>query len=153
MKSVSKLGVVVRHTFGVTAQAVLIAAIIAALVIATSVLTHSRPVGAANAFAGGSSGASITFTAPGSLAPAVSVTVGSQYYVHGSGFSPHVMIAVGAFYDTTYWGSGWTDDSGNLVLGPYTAYSSGQILHQAKSLNLKNGKMRLVTSAYLTVNP
>jgi hypothetical protein len=95
--------------------------------------------------AGGSTGAKITFTP----SPATS---GSQYTVNGSGFRPNTWISVGAhFADTTWWNSKVTDSSGNFSL-TFTATSSGQVMHEAKEMG-NNGRLRLRTTATLTVNP
>jgi hypothetical protein len=94
---------------------------------------------------GGSAGAKLSFNP-------VSVVVDGQYWVNGSGFRPNSWVTVGAYYaDTTWWTSGRANDQGHIHLGPLTATSSGQILHVAKSLNEKTGRMRLLATATLTV--
>jgi hypothetical protein len=91
----------------------------------------------------GTTGATISF------AP-TQVVVGSDYRVNGSGFRPNTWVTVGAHYsDTTWWNSQLSDAQGNISL-PFTATRTGSIYHEAKEQG-NNGRLRLVTSATLTV--
>jgi len=80
------------------------------------------------------------------------VVVDSQYWVSGSGFSPNTWVVVRAQHDTTYSGSGYSDDQGNIRLGPFTATVVGDSAHEAWEMNLRNGRTRFVGSATLTVS-
>ena len=94
---------------------------------------------------GATTGAKITFDQ-------ASVAVGQQYRVNGSGFRPNTWVAVGAYYsDTTWWNSQKTDGQGTFSL-LFTATSAGQVYHEAKQEG-NNGRLRLMTTATLTVNP
>jgi hypothetical protein len=94
---------------------------------------------------GGGTGATITFDS-------TQVTVGMQYRVTGTGFKANTWVTFGAYYpDTTWWSSGVTDGQGNFA-ATFTATGSGQILHEAKEQG-NNGRVRLMASATLTVNP
>lgn len=107
------------------------------------------------AFAGKSGGtsATLTFTTSAGSSATTQVAVGSQYYVNGSGFKAKTWVTVGAHYaDATFWGSGWTDGQGKITIGPYTAYSCGQIYHEGDVLNQHNGRMSLATGATLSVS-
>ena len=108
-------------------------------------------VPAAGLAAKGAGGANRT-SASLAFDPAQAVVVGSQYWVTGSGLSPNTWIVISAQQDTTYWGSGWSDDQGNVRLGPFTATVAGDSLHQAWEMNLRNGRTRLVGNATLTVS-
>jgi hypothetical protein len=93
--------------------------------------------------AGGSTGATMSFSP-------TQTTVGSQYWVNGSGFRPNTWVTVGAhFPDTTWWNSQKTDGAGRFSL-LFTATSAGQIYHEAKEQG-KSGRLRLVATATLTV--
>jgi hypothetical protein len=93
---------------------------------------------------GGSTGARLSFDPPAG-------TVGQQYHVNGSGFSPNTWVTVGAHYsDTTWWASGQTDNSGGFSF-TLTATSAGLISHEAKEMG-RNGRLRLRATATYSVN-
>lgn len=94
---------------------------------------------------GGNTRASISF----SPNPA---TAGSGYTISGTGFSANKWVTVGATFSDgwTYWVSGVTDDSGNIVL-TQKAYAAGQVPHVAKEQR-NNGSLVEKATATLTVN-
>jgi hypothetical protein len=79
-------------------------------------------------------------------------TVGQQYQVSLTGFTPNTWVTVGAYYpDMTWWNSGKTDANGNISL-TFTATSAGQIYHEAKEMQ-PNDSLKLRAGATLNVSP
>jgi hypothetical protein len=127
--------------------------IVFALLMTLLAVSAGRAIAAKHNGSAGGSSASLTFSTSAELSAATTaqVTLGSRYYVNGSGFRPNTWVTVGARFGTTYWGSGQTDSSGNITIGPYTADSCGQIVHDAYEMNQHNGKLAQQASATLDV--